>query len=896
MKYSYRGLSSKEVEESRKLHGSNELTPPERETFWDKFIGNFKDPIILILVIALVITIVLMAFGHAKWYESFGIAVAVLIATFVATWSEYKNETSFQKLQEEAFQIDVNVFRDSHIQPIRIGEIVIGDHVLLQSGDKVPADGRIIHGDLKVNQAALSGEADHVEKILAPADYKSEKIEDLSNPYVLYRGSVVEEGEAILLVDKVGDQTVYGKIAMDIKEEERDSPLQVKLSNLGDGISKFGYIGGTFIALSFLFKKIIMDHNYNFQEIGSYITQNFGNFLHDVVSAVILAIIIIVVAVPEGLPMMIAFVLSLNMRKLLNNKVLVRKLLGIETAGSLNVLFCDKTGTITKGEMEATLFMNGDNQSYTKFESIPRKLKSLLTLSLRENTECVIDYTADGREIAVCGGNRVERALLKFIDIALLEETTYSIHSQIQFSSATKYSATRISGDKEITLIKGAPEVVLSNCQYYYNDKGEIQKIENLEALNKEIDILSQRAMRVIAIATSDKIIEKNNITLIPKVLVGIIGIRDELRPEAVPAIKQAQAAGIQVVMITGDKRETAVAIAKDSGLLEDENSIVLTSSELSQMTDKELIKIFPNLRVVARALPTDKSRLVSIAKNLGLVAGMTGDGVNDSAALKMADVGFAMGSGTEVAKEAGDVVIMDDNFKSISKAILYGRTIFRSIRKFIVFQLTVNVSAILVAFLGPFLGYDFPLTMVQLLWVNLVMDTLAAAAFGGEAALERYMNEKPVPRDASILNTDMRSAILIGGCSIAFLCILFLKLPSIGKLFRDNPNIPDLQKSFPFMTAFFAFFIFLNNFNKFNARTESMNLFDAIFQNKGFLFIVTLIFSVQIIFTYFGGQDILRTVGLTLGEWRWVVLMSILIIPIDLSRKLVRNIINNRK
>lgn len=400
-----------------------------------------------------------------------------------------------------------------------------------------------------------------------------------------------------------------------------------------------------------------------------------------------------------------------------------------------------------------------------------------------------------------------------------------------------------------------------------------------MDSLVNEIDKLSRNGMRVIAVATSKEATNDYRCAL-PRTLIGIVGIRDELRSESTYAIDQAKKAGIQVVMITGDKRETAVGIAKEAGLLKDDNDIVLTSSEMSKLSDEEVKKLMPDLRVVARALPTDKSRLVHIAQSMGLVAGMTGDGINDSAALNKSDVGFAMGSGAEVAKEAGDIVILDDNISSITKAILYGRTIFNSIRKFIVFQLTVNVAAILVTFLGPFFGYDLPLTMIQLLWVNLVMDTLAALAFGGEVALARYMDEKPKRRDESIITRDMWSSILLNGCIMALFCIFFLKYQPIRDLFHSE---------MAFMTGFFAFFIFLNNFNKFNARTEKINLFDHILENRGFLKIVGLIFVVQIVFTYFGGE-ILRTVGLSFREWLFVILFSIIIIPIDLFRKLIRD------
>ncbi len=342
--------------------------------------------------------------------------------------------------------------------------------------------------------------------------------------------------------------------------------------------------------------------------------------------------------------------------------------------------------------------------------------------------------------------------------------------------------------------------------------------------------------------------------------------------------------------MITGDAKDTAQAIAKEVGILEKGNGLVWTSSDLAKMSDEEIIKILPELRVVARALPTDKSRLVKLAKSMDWVVGMTGDGVNDAPAVKNADVGFSMGNGTDMTKESSDIVILDNNFISLTNAVRYGRTLLKSIRKFLIFQLTVNVAAILVAFLGPFFGTDLPLTMTQLLWVNIVMDTLAAFAFSGEAALQRYMNEKPVPKSESLITGDMWSAILIDGFYMAFLSLFFLTSDFVSGLFVcDEIRCADPEVNLVLLTAFFGFFVFMNNFNKFNARTESLNLFEHITENRSFIMVVILIFFLQTTFTYVGGE-VLRTVGLTLKEWGYVLLFAVTIIPLDLTRKFLRN------
>ena len=451
----------------------------------------------------------------------------------------------------------------------------------------------------------------------------------------------------------------------------------------------------------------------------------------------------------------------------------------------------------------------------------------------------------------------------------------------IPFNSENKYSAAHVHGDYHYTLIKGAPERIISKCTKYFDINGEKQILTDVRPLEEQIDKLANRAIRVLAIAVSDCELGECDLPEGEWTLLGVIGIRDEVRPESISAIAEVQNAGIQVVMITGDRKDTAVAIAKEAGLLKNNTELVFTSDELQQMPDEELKKKLPNIRVVARALPSDKSRFVKIAQELNLVVGMTGDGVNDSPALKKADVGFAMGGGTEVAKEASDIVIMDDNFSSIEKAILYGRTIFNSIRKFIIFQLTINVAAVLISFVMPLLGRENPLSITQILWINLVMDTLAALAFGGEPALRRFMKEKPKRRDEDIVSTYMWSSILVGSLWI-FVLSMFMLLSTIGtSIFRQSNTNAYI------LTGYFTFFIFAAVFNAFNARTDKMNLFDNINKNRGFVKIILLITVVQLFMTYFGGA-ILRCAGLAVNELVLVLIFAATIIPIDLIRKMI--------
>lgn len=875
------GLSDAQVAESKQKYGDNSLTEQKKESFWSKLLDNFGDPMIKILCVALIINVVFAFLGQTKWYESIGIALAVILATFVSTFSEYRNESAFQKLQEEASRILCKVYRNGNVVEIPISDIVTGDCVMLQSGDKIPADGFITSGSIKVDQSVLNGESKEVAKNVMPENYEDTSTSlDFLNPYKVFRGSVVCGGNAVMMVTTVGDLSVYGKIASELQiEEDRDSPLKVKLSNLANGISKFGYFGGIAIAIAFLFQRVVIHNGFDFNLIMAYCS-NWMTLVNDIVDAVMLAVIIIVMAVPEGLPLMIALVSALNMRKMLKDNVLVRKISGIETAGSLNLLFSDKTGTITKGQLEAVIFVDGQAKEYDSYDTIVGELGKVLSLSIYSNTDAVI--SDEGHQIKVIGGNATERAILRYAAASKSAYKPRTVHiASIPFNSTNKYSATTVDGDYRLTLIKGAPEKILARCTMYYDENGKKVPLERGEDIEKKIDTLASRAIRVLAFATSDSEIVSENLPNDNWSLVGIIGIRDEVRSESVTAIQEVQNAGVQVVMITGDRKDTAVAIAKEAGIIQSPEDIILTSDDLSTMPDNSVKNMLPHIRVVARALPSDKSRLVRLAQELNLVVGMTGDGINDSPALKKADVGFAMGGGTEVAKEASDIVIMDDNFSSIDKAILYGRTIFNSIRKFIVFQLSINVSAVLISFVAPLLGMENPLSIIQILWVNLVMDTLAALAFGGEPALKRFMQSKPKTRNESIISPYMWSSILTGSLWMFALSMFVLLSPTVNSWFRPDVNAKYL------MTGYFAFYIMIATFNAFNARTEKINLFDHIGLNHGFWKIISLIVIVQIIMTYFGG-DVLRCYGLTGSEWIIVLGLAITIIPIDLIRKVI--------
>lgn len=854
----YNGLSDKEVIEKRKKYGDNGLSRKKQDTFFKMFVETLGDPIIKILLIALSIKIIFL-FKDFDFYETIGIVLAVIIASFISTISEYGSEKAFERLQEESSKIRVRVIRNSKVVLVDVSDIVLDDIVLLSSGDKVPADGVILEGTISLDESSLNGEAKEV--------YKSS-----STSNKVYRGTVVYDGEALIRVDAVGDKTFYGNLASEIQDKEPISPLKLRLTKLAKTISIFGYIFAGLVALGYLFSVVFIENNFDIDKIVATISNGrvmFGHILY----ALTLSVTLIVVSVPEGLPMMITLVLSSNMRRMLKKNVLVRKLVGIETAGSLNILFTDKTGTLTKGKLEVIglylpnkVFINNvmELSSY-------RNYYDLVIPSLLYNNDSVYDFDNN----RVIGGNITDRAIMDFIKMKKGDE--YKVTDKVSFDSKNKYMISVVKGDNNLRLIKGAPEVIINACNTYYDANGDKKIFKNKDEMFKKVDDYTKNGIRVLALAVSDDVLNLRSFRNVS--FLGLVMIKDEVRKEAISGLEMVKAAGIQTVMVTGDNKNTASALAFELGLLSNDDDIILTSDELAKMSDKDVKKILPKLKVVARSLPHDKSRLVNVARDLDLVVGMTGDGVNDAPALKKADVGFAMGSGTEVAKEASNIVILDDNFMSIVNAILFGRTIFKSIRKFIIFQLSVNICAVMVSLVGPFIGIDQPVTVIQMLWINMVMDTLAGVAFAYEPPLIEYMNEKPKKKGEHIVNKYMFNQIIVMGLYTSLLCLLFLKLPSISNLFEQNGG--------HLMTAFFGLFIFCSIFNSFNARTHRINIFSNIFKNKAFLIVILFIVIIQIYLIYYGGE-VFRTVGLSLYEFNMMILISMTVIPVDFFRKVL--------
>ena len=859
MKINSKGLSNSEVVKSREEYGTNALVMVKKDSFFKQLIRSLGDPIIKILLIALGIKTVFLI-QDFDWYETVGIVIAIFLASFISTISEYGSEKAFIKLQREAEAIKVKVRRDGKVLLIDINEVVVGDIILLDSGDRIVADGVLIKGEVSVDESSITGESKEV--------YKKPFISGLnpSDNNELLRGSVIYHGVGEMMVTKVGVNTFYGKISLELQEKQPESPLKLRLRDLAKVISRIGYVGAFLVAFSYLFSVLVINNNFDINRIVVTLSDTsllFAYFLE----ALTLAVTIIVVSVPEGLPMMITLVLSSNMKRMLKDNVLVRKLMGIETAGSLNILFTDKTGTLTKGELEVVGVMFGNLDYYKEKKRLKSSITyyNILKKCILSNTNCVYD---DEKKMWI-GGNATDKAVVNY-----LGEENYSVKKikEVPFDSKNKYSYTKvIEENREITYYKGAPEVLLDKCKYYISPSGRSVPFVNKKRINDVIDEYAKKGIRVLMLGVD----EGRGLSFI-----SLLFIKDELREEVREGIELVRKAGIKTVMITGDNKITAMSIARDAGIINSDRDVVLTSSELNRMSDDKVKEILPRLSVVARALPTDKSRLVRLSQELGLVVGMTGDGVNDAPALKKCDVGFSMGSGTEVAKEASDIVLLDNNFNSIVKAILYGRTIFKSIRKFIIFQLTVNFCAVFLSIVGPFIGVANPVTVIQMLWVNMVMDTLAGIAFSYEAPLLEYMEEPPKKRDEKILNSYMIHEIVFTSIYSFLLCIFFLKSPFIHSFFRNGKN--DIY----FMSAFFGLFIFMMIFNSFNARTSRLNIFANLLSNKVFLGVIIFIVIVQVILIYYGG-DLFRTTSLSLKEIEIMLTCAFSVIPVEFLRKL---------
>ncbi len=864
------GLCAQEVALSREQHGANVMSVRKSKSFLRRFFENLGDPVIRILLVALGVNLIFV-FKGGDVAETVGIGISVFLAAFISALSEHGGENAFKRLSAQSEAREYRVRRDGRIRNIGSEQIVVGDIVILGAGEKIPADGYILSGEVRVDQSAITGESKEIRKT---PDGK--RLSSPASKSTLLAGCPVLSGECIMRVFSVGDNSFLGKISAEVQTDTRQSPLKIRLSKLAKQISVLGYVAAVLVALAFLFNCFVIDSGFSYEAMMLKI-RDVPFALEKLLHAFMLGLTVIVVAVPEGLPMMIAVVLSSNIRRMVRDNVLVRKPVGIESAGSMNLLFTDKTGTLTEGRMSVHGIMTCDANICKDINTLKKyspQIARIYALSCFYNTQTEM---SDGEPI---GGNFTEKALA----LSAREfkgESGIIIKQRLPFDSTLKFSACSLSnGKKETVLIKGAPERLMSHIKRCLLPDGrEVDFFQYKSVFDKRISDMCAEGHRVLLIAEGVEMPRGGALGELR--LICAVSLYDAPRKEARRSVEALRGAGIGVVMITGDSAVTARSIAKHCGIIGGERHIVLESSELARLSDGEVAKMLPSLAVLARALPTDKSRLVRVAQSCELVVGMTGDGINDAPALKCADIGFCMGSGSDVAKDAGDIIILDNNLASIVKAVLYGRNIFKSIRKFITLQLTMNFCAVGVSMIGPFIGIDAPVTVVQMLWINIIMDTLGGLAFAGEAPSELCMKEKPKRRDEPILNSYMVNQIVILGASTIGLCMYFLLSSNVSEHFRYSPDKIYL------LTAFFALFIFTSVFNCFNCRTDRLKMLSGLSKNPAFICIMLMILTVQIVFIYLGGS-VLRTLPLLPYELYYTFLLSLSVFPIEFIRRII--------
>ncbi|MBQ2210976.1 MAG: calcium-translocating P-type ATPase, PMCA-type [Prevotella sp.] len=821
MREKRQGLTVSEVLASRQQHGENVLTPPKRPSMWLLYLDKYKDPMVRILLVAAVVSLVL-AFIKQDFIETIGIISAIILATTVGFYFERDAARKFDVLTQMGEEQLVKVLRDGHIQEIPRREVVVGDEVIVEPGDEVPADGKLLEAnDLQVDESSLTGEL-LTNKSLLDANSSTSKEGDAEEAYaknMLLRSSLVMAGTGSYVVTAVGDETEIGHVARHSTEITGvKTPLNLQLDRLAKLISK---VGSSVAIASFL---LFLGHDILTNDLWQ--TDDYLSMLEVVLKYFMMAVTLIVMAVPEGLPMAVTLALALNMRRMLKSNNLVRKLQASETMGAVTVICTDKTGTLTENRMTVVEVYEG------KGKSVDTRDKLYKAIAL--NTTATHDV-----------GNPTEQALLRWMkaegaDYQQLRNDN-PITAREPFSTELKYMTTTVGNT---LYIKGAPEIVMAMCRLSDEHRQEAETM---------LHDWQQHAMRTLAIAQD-------------KTLLAIVAISDPLRQEVPAAIRQCERAGIDVKIVTGDTTATAMEIARQIGLTSDASANgdgSITGAEFAAMSDDEARKRIGGLKVMSRARPLDKQRLVSLLQQQGEIVAVTGDGTNDAPALNRAHVGLSLGSGTSVAKQASDITLIDDSFRSIVQAVMWGRSLYKNIQRFIFFQLVVNVTALLLVFFGSFVGTELPLTITQILWINLIMDTFAAMAMASLPPSREVMKERPRSPEAFIITKGMmRGIATIGG-------IFFLITFAMLWYFERIAGVDPVE-----LTIFFCIFVMLQWWNLFNARSlgSHYSSFHRLWACRGFLLVLVLILIGQWLIVTFGGK-IFRTVPLSWEVWLYIII-----------------------
>nr|DAQ97497.1 MAG TPA: Cation transport ATPase [Caudoviricetes sp.] len=869
MKINKEGLSNQEVEQSREKYGANRLPEKVYPTIWERITNVFKEDGIMtmLFVLAILEGIEALVCREIPW-ECIGIMTTVSVVTFFTINSDLKQEKSFKDLKASIQEPTVTVIREGRKQIIKQSDLVVGDICLLNNGEKAYADGLIIEQtDFKISNAELNGESDEVEvdTFNYVENSEVEFTDDVSKQEgFINSGALIVNGKATMGVVRVGENTESGKALVNVTEMK--TPLLEKLDTLTEQITRYGAVGATLMfAINF---GVIVLLKGGLSYFTSTAVLSIGL---DIVACLMVALSIFSASAPEGLPFVINLVLSANVNKMKKHNVLLKNVKKGETSGSLSILFSDKTGTMTKNIMSIVEFTDGTGKTLNRGEIENSKYKELIDRSIVMSSDSYYDENGD-----LIGGNGTDRAFSKFVGADLFKQYSNSTVIKSQpFNSKNKYNAVQLDG---YTIYKGAGEILVNNSKNLINTDCWVRGIEeeDRENLQSTMDRMMNKAERVLAIAISKQPLVDNELPS-DLTLLAVFGIRDEIRESTPTAIENLNNAGVQVVMVTGDNIKTADAIAKEIGLLKD-GDLSFTNDILMDMTDEEIASILPKLKVVGRAKPDTKRRLNHIAQNNGYVTGMCGDGVNDAPALMQADIGFAMGSGTDVAKDAGDVVILDNNLASIEYGVKSGRQIFKNIQKFLKYQLAINVGIVITPILASLCGVTKSLAVTSILWINAIMDTLASLAFSGEPCEDSVMKEKPISRTANIINKDMMIQIATTGLYFIGTGLFMLTSDVMGNLFGEKQT-----------TAYFSLFVMIAIFNGFNVRTASINCLKDIKKNPRFIKIMALITVLQVLLVSFGGK-IFDVMPMNLMEWLIVTGIAVLIIPIDLIRKMIMN------
>lgn len=875
----YTGLNDTEVENSRRKYGENVLTPPPRTPLWKLFLEKFKDPIIRILLVAAFLSLII-SIMHQEYAETIGIFAAIFLATGVGFWFEMDASKKFDLLNQVNDNVLIKTLRNGNIHEIPRKEIVVGDIVVLETGEEVPADGELLEAiSLQVNESTLTGEP-VMDKTTHPAEFDPEATYPSNK---IMRGTTVINGHCIYRVEKVGDATEFGKVARKSTEIHNDkTPLSKQLERLAHFISIVGFIvaGITFAGL--IAKDIISGdltwNNLFTLETAGQILQYF-----------MLAVTLIVVAVPEGLPMSVTLSLALSMRKMLKTNNLVRKMHACETMGATTVICTDKTGTLTQNQMQVY---------QTNFYALPDqllkedKISTLIREGISVNSTAYLDYEDETQKIKTLG-NPTEAALLLWlhqqgVNYMDFRENT-EVLEQLTFSTERKYMATLVRSllDNQVILyVKGAPEIVLSKCSQVMTAKGDVPVTDYRPTVEGQLLDYQNQAMRTLGFAYKiiDTAQDDQIETLAAQGLtfLGIAAISDPVRPDVPAAVQTCLDAGIDVKIVTGDTPATAREIGRQIGIWKNTDTAeqIITGVDFEKLTDEEAASRVLSLKIMCRARPTDKQRLVQLLKRAGAVVAVTGDGTNDAPALNYADVGLSMGSGTSVAKEASDITLLDDSFNSIATAVMWGRSLYHNIQRFILFQLTINLSALLIVLIGSMLGHELPLTVTQMLWVNMIIDTFAAAALASLPPNPEVMNEKPRKTTDFIISRKMKNYIL--GIGITFAVLL------LGMMYwytRTEGHITPYE-----LSVFFTTFVMLQFWNMFNAKAflSHGSAFRNLRSSTGFLIVMFVIPLGQYLIVQFGGE-VFRTVPLSWKDWGIIIGLTSLVLWIGEILRLIK-------